>query len=210
MEYSKLKSNKKNKRTVARSGSGVRRDFYPTSPSKVLVANGGILSNSTGAISLLNGIAPGFTIDGRLGRVVTLKQIKLDVQALVTPVTGVDQYNRFLVVYDHQPNGAALTILQVLNSVNVISARNFDNSARFEVLCDELHHLNASAEPDSNISFKVKIRRPLQTVFNSGTAGTIADIATGSLYVISIGSEVAGGTAGSVYFTATMPFISKV
>ena len=34
--------------------------------------------------------------------------------------------------------------------------------------------------------------------FNAGDAGTVADITTGSLYFLVVGSEAAGATAGTV------------
>ena len=42
----------------------------------------------------------------------------------------------------------------------------------------------------------IKFRRPIVTEYNAGVAGTIADIATNSLYLITIGQQNAGLTAG--------------
>jgi len=63
---------------------------------------------------------------------------------------------------------------------------------------DKKFQLNASGESGSERMFKFYRRLAHPVTFNSGDAGTVADITTGSLYLIYIGSIAAGATAGSI------------
>jgi hypothetical protein len=175
---------------------------------KVLTPQLSLNADTVGAIALANGIAPGFDIAGRLGRLVTMKSILVDIEDFVTAATGMDQYHRTLLVYDRQTNGAALAITDVLTSVNVLAPYNFGNSARFVILYDQVHYLNATTEPGSGLHYKIRIRRPLDVVFNAGVAGTVADIQSGSLYLIAIGNVGVGVAAGAVVSQFTVKFHS--
>jgi hypothetical protein len=159
--------------------------------------------DTTGALNLLNGVVPGTAVNERLGRAIELESLELHLQDTVTGGTGVDQFHRILIVADRQPNGAALAITDVLDSVSVVSPINLANRARFTILWDEFHHLNATAEAGSQKAFYLsKSMKNLRVIFNSGVAGTIADIATNSVYILTIGSVGAGATAGSCTYRA--------
>jgi hypothetical protein len=152
--------------------------------------------NTTGVLVLLNGLAPGTAINQRLGQRTHFTSGALDVNSSVTATTGTDQFSRFLVVLDHQPNGAAPAITDVLTAVGVIAPINLSNRNRFVVVVDKKFHLNASAEPGSQKSFHCRMPA-FVTTYNTGTAGTIADITSNSLYFIGIGDNAAGVTAAS-------------
>lgn len=127
----------------------------------------------------------------------------------VTAATGVDQVQRVLVVRDKQPNGAALTFLGVLNSVSTTALTNMANSSRFDVLLDRAFPLNASAEPGSIRRWMVELPLGFRQSFNLGVAGTVADIVTNSLYLMLVGSEAAGVTAGSMAYTSRVLFTDE-
>jgi hypothetical protein len=152
--------------------------------------------NTTGSLTLLNGLTPGTAINQRFGQRVHFTSGALDVNSSVTATTGTDQFSRFLVVIDRQPNGAAPVITDVLTAVSVIAPINLSNRNRFIVVADRKFHLNASAEPGSQRSFHLGMPA-FVTNFNTGTAGTIADISTNSMYFIAIGDNAAGVTAAS-------------
>jgi len=170
---------------------------------------GAYTANTTGAIQLLNGIARGDDINERIGRQVILKSIEMHVVNYVTPTTGIDQTQRILVVYDSQTNATALTILQVLNFVTTISLKNLENRKRFSILLDKLINLNASGESGSKVCWKWYKKLNHETTFNNGDAATVADITTGSLYLISIGSEAAGATAGGTEMQCRIRYTDK-
>lgn len=167
---------------------------------KSVDVNGNLDVDTTGALVLLNGIARGDDISERTGRKVTLRSIQLSLKSNVIGGTGVDQINRLMLVLDNQTNAAALTILQVLNTVNPLSMKNLENRSRFIILMDRVFPLNATAESGSMAINKYYKKVNIPVVFNSGDAGTVADIVTGSLYLIAVGDAAAGVTAAKVYY----------
>jgi len=154
--------------------------------------------DSAGSLALLNGLVPGTGATERIGQKITIRSLELRAYNYVTPATGEDQLHRMLIVLDRQTNAAALTIAGVLQSANVYSPRNLQNRKRFKILYDKMFNLNAAAEPGSRRALKMymKLRRPIIADYNTGNAGTVADIVTNSLYLINLGTNPAGVTAG--------------
>jgi hypothetical protein len=177
---------------------------------KALTMNVGVVSDTTGGVQLLNGIALGTALDQRLGREVRCGLLRGNLLSYVTAATGVDQIHRILLVWDKQPNGAALAILDVLDATTVYAQQNIANTSRFKILWDVFHALNASAEPGSLKAIEVSIPIKKVAIYNSGGAGTVADIATGSLYLISLGNIAPGATAGGVAGTLRLTFSTDV
>jgi hypothetical protein len=153
--------------------------------------------DTTGAIQLLNGIEPGTALNQRVGRQITMVKLQYHLQSIVTAATGIDQFHRLLVVLDKQPNGVALAINSVLDGGST-SQYNLSNQHRFVILYDKRFYLNASGEAGSGIVLDGTIGLSAVVQYNSGIAGTVADIATNSLYLIALGNVVAGATAGSL------------
>lgn len=172
-----------------------------------------VLSTATcdtaSAVALLNGIARGDEINERTGREVTMKSIQFTYTATVTTGTGTDQRQRVLLVYDRQTNGAALTAAQVLNAADTLSPRNLENRRRFKILYDRTHTLNASGETGSAVTRRFFRRLAHPVTFNSGDAGTVADITTGSLYLVVVGSNAAGVTAGAVAYSSRIRYVDN-
>jgi len=162
--------------------------------------------DTSAQVRLLNGIARGDEINERVGREVTLRSIQFNYTPHVTSVTGGDQQHRVLLVYDRQTNATALTAAQVLLTADTIAPRNLENRKRFKILFDRTVALNASGEPGSSVTrrFYRKLRHPVS--FNAGDAGTVADIVTGSLYLIVIGTTAPGVAAGAVFFAARIRY----
>lgn len=162
--------------------------------------------DQTGAVTLVNGIARGDEINERNGRELTMRSIQFNARAYATSGTGSDQIGRVLIVYDRQTNAAALTGAQVLASFDTNSPRNLENRRRFKILKDWRFPINAAGESGSHrvLQFYRRLRHPV--TFNSGDAGTVADITTGSIYVLSIGTNVAGATAGSLVGTCRIRY----
>ncbi len=156
------------------------------------VVGSGTISQ-TPTVVLLNGIARGDDIGERTGREVDLRSI----QASITLNTGnVAQQHRVVIVYDRQTNASAATMAQVLNAVNIRAARNLENRKRFSILFDKTYILTAAAIGTSNtkhINWYRHLRHP--ETFNSGDAGTVADITTGSIYLMVYGTVAPGGGA---------------
>lgn len=169
-------------------------------------AFGGTAVNTTGAIALLNGCVAGADIGNRIGRQMELRSIQLQCINSVTASTGVDQVHRVLLVYDRQSNGGAPAFNDVLNGATIVDFRNLANRKRFKILMDKKIQLSASSESGSREVWQYyrKLRHPVQ--YNGGSAGTIADIQTGSLYIMMIGQEAPGATAGDMKYVTRVRF----
>ena len=172
------------------------------------VDTAGVIAMNTapGVVVLLNGIARGDDINQRNGREVTMKSIQFTHQ---TSGGAADSFCRFLIVYDRQSNGAALTAAMVLNLADVVSPRNLENRKRFKILHDRLYTVETAANPMSLKcgKFYRRLRHPI--TFNTGNAGTVADIATGSLYLIALGSNAAGGNASQFSYTCRIRYLDN-
>jgi len=165
------------------------------------------VSTATGtSVNLLNGIARGDEINERIGREVTMRSIQVKGNCHVTAGTGVDQIHRVMIIYDRQTNAAALTAAQVLVAVGVDQPRNLENRKRFKILFDRSFALNASGKPGSYRTWQFYRRLAHPVTFNAGDAGTVADITTGSLYFVTIGTELAGATAGQTTYSCRIRY----
>lgn len=159
-------------------------------------------SNTATSVALLNGIARGDEINERNGREVIMKSVQLNLQIFATAVTGVGSVCRVLLVYDRQTNAAALTAALVLQAATTLAGRSLENRRRFKIMMDRTYAVPSRiAATVSGPEFIVdkfyrRLRHPI--TFNAGDAGTVADITTGSLYLICIGTEAAGATDGAI------------
>jgi hypothetical protein len=149
------------------------------------------------AVTLLNGLGKGTDLNQRVGQTVRNLSLEFHCNNAVTAATGIDQSHRVIVVWDKQPNGAALTYADVMDG-GTTGLQDYNQIARFNILLDKLIYLNATGEAGSARVWSKKIVLNRLTHFNAGNAGTIADIVTGSIYIIASGSAGAGATAGGI------------
>lgn len=164
--------------------------------------------NVTPSMTLLNGLAPGTSASTRIGMKVDFRSIEMKGRLLTTPGTGVEQVIRAMIVLDRQPNGVAPTaITDILVGASTITPRNLANRKRFKILWDKILPMGATSVSTGTPTSRVlklykKFKKPITTEYNTGVAGTIADISTNSLYFITYGSVAAGDTDvnGSLYF----------
>ena len=158
-------------------------------------------SDQTGVITCINALTPGTGASQRIGMKVAVRSLEFKGQVRVTIATGVDQVQRYAVIIDRQCNGTGPVAMTDFWAANVYySLRNLANRKRFKTVWDRMYSLNAAAEPDSQrcVKFYIKFRRPLIVEFNTGVAGTVADIVSNGLFFISSGQAPAGATAGSI------------
>lgn len=162
--------------------------------------SGTLAVNSTGAVLLLNGIEQGTTPSTRIGSILRMQKLQFQLEGAVTSGTGVDQWHRYMLVYDRQTNGSALTGALVLTAFDTRSFQLLENRDRFQVLYDHKIALNAYGESGSHkpVSGQVSLNLPVVYIAGAGTIDTIADIKTGSLYFLCVGTLAAGATAGAV------------
>lgn len=161
--------------------------------------------NTTGTIALVNGCARGDDINARIGREIVMRSVQIEIDAQSTDTTGIAQEGRILLVYDRQANGAAPTFANVLAATGAslpISPRNLENRRRFKILMDKKFVLGPQGATTTalggqsvkHFKFYRRLRHPV--TFNSGNAGTIADITSGSLYLMGCNGIAPGATDG--------------
>lgn len=160
--------------------------------------------DTTGSVTLLNGVATGTDFTDRIGRKITIKSLYLTGFIAPTDDTITHNMARIIVVYDMQTNGAAPVVTDVLKSSTSTSQINLQNRDRFRILIDKRYCV-AKVDNTATQTFsgapsmhKVQIykRLNLETLFG-GTAATVGSIQTGSIYLITIGSAAAN--AGSSF-----------
>lgn len=163
--------------------------------------------NTTYSVALLNGIATGDDIASRDGRRVTMRSVQIRAINYVDSGTGIDQVHRVLLVQDKQTNGAALTVGDVIDSASygVLANRNMSGRERFVVLMDKTFDLSEVASEKSKISWEFYRKLSLPVIYNN-TGSAVTDIASGSLYLLFLGTVAAGGQAGSCFWNCRIRF----
>jgi len=153
------------------------------------------------AANLLNGMANGNDASTRIGRKVTLRSLLFKYScSMVTAGTG-GACIRFLIVYDKQSNAAAPTITDVLLQNEFLSPNNLSNRDRFVTLVDEVTAPISAAGEQATCGIVYKVLN-LEQMFNAGSAGTIADITMGSIYLfVAQSGNIAGGAPTIAYKT---------
>lgn len=173
----KPKTYRKSKTNIARTvnkiiNKDVEYHFKDVAPSVSLSA--------TGTLTLLNGLTTGDTDQTRQGKKVTVKSIQL---GGTVSTTTEDTVVRAMLVYDKQANGDAPSILDILTAKEPGAFKNLDNRKRFIILMDRVIPLSLN-EGASVRKVEYYKRHNLPVIYNQGTAGTISDISTGSIYLI--------------------------
>ena len=120
---------------------------------------------------------------------------------------------RILLVKDTNPNGVLPTITDILQVdttsalVDPLSFINMNNRDRFTILMDKMHQFGSLSTAYGGAGQPAVIQNALgsttwtgkkykkcnhEVVFNGTSTGAIADIASGALYLVFIGSESVG------------------
>jgi len=168
--------------------------------------------STTGTFTLLAVPTPGTDMTGRIGRKIVLKSCFIRghigteasrntaIDDVIVPATMV----RMILLVDCQPNGSVPSTTDLLKESTPTSQLNLDNRDRFKILLDKqwvfdpLYFNNnatfalASASRQQ-VAFKKYKKLGVETIFNSGSAGTIADITSGALYMFWVGNQSAIG-----------------
>lgn len=159
-----------------------------------------------GSFLLVNGIVPGAAGYQRVGRKISMNSLAIRgwvyfAQAGAAPTFD---FLRMLVVYDRQPNGALPALADILldctsagaTATESTSNVNLNNADRFKILKEQVWATPGAAaaaaysgiNENTPLEFKIYLKlNGLETHYNNGVAGTIADITTGALYLITVG-----------------------
>jgi len=142
-------------------------------------------------------MALGTSYATRIGKRILIKSIDFRMSMRrEDPTTTTTEYARICLVYDRQTNGVAPVWSDIfeIGAGNIVTAhRNLVNSGRFYMLYDKAFAfggVNSGGQYPIIETYFKRVNMPVY--YNGGTAGTVADISTGSLYLIKIGTSIAG------------------
>lgn len=184
-----------------------------------------VLSNySGGNMYLLNGMdiatmAGSGTAYGnnyRTGNEIFMTGINVDFTLVNLAATGSEC--RVLLVYDRQPNGYAPTLATLLETSPSSSAFHYNSPLkvetmdRYQVLYDEIFALPSVATgADAHRTILMKLHHPTQYM-EGANAATVADIQTGSLYLIAFESDynTAPNADVQIEYAATLTFMNSL
>lgn len=155
--------------------------------------------NTTGSVTLLNGVAVGDDNTTRDGRQVLIKNVQVRGSLIPSDGTVLGTKCRVLLVWDNAASGSAATIAQILTAVNSNCFPLLDNAQRFTILKDwswtagpydaSTSLALISSTSQANIEWFKTIGCVTQY---SGTGATIASIQNGALYLVTVGDQAAG------------------
>lgn len=175
----------------------------------VSVSAGDITSSAR--VTLLSGVAQGTDYTNRIGRKIMFKSMLLRWVGLPKVVaSGSDPDGdvvRILCVQDLQSNGSAITASDVLQTASVIAPMNLNNRDRFKVLFDKTVTTNAwqySAGSAINGGspggkFFKKYKRLFGPQIFGNTSGGFADITSGAIWLLEIGTQATVSIQGQWY-----------
>lgn len=149
---------------------------------------------ATSQYNLLNGMQLGTTTGTRVGRRILMKRLLMRMYTICGSAAGVDTFAaRVTIVYDRAPNAAAPTDAMLFETAQQLTSPvNLDNAWRFQVIMDDTFTWCAIGGSDM-YTINKDIPLELETIYNSGNAGTVADITHGSLYLV---TSQSGTTTG--------------
>jgi len=179
------------------------RDLGPTTSALTFAS---AAWTTPGATFLLNGLAPDSTATGRIGRKVVMKSLLLRAEMRMATTSSQGGYGRYLVVYDRQANTNPPAVTDVLLYDGMQSPMNLSNKDRFKIVAEGYFTpLSVQGEfVSQGVEVYKKLNLPVQ--FNAGTAGTIGDIVTGSLYVLFAQNGSIGTANPSVVWTSRVRY----
>lgn len=173
----------------------------PIEQNYIDIAQASYVADTTGSVTLLNGVAQGDDNTNRHGRQATFKSISIKglLQPVDTSTATQGSYCRLLIVWDAAPNGVAPVITDLLVASTACSHNNLNNRARFKILADEQYAIGgidqtatqAVATSPCVVAINRYVKLPNVVTTYSGTGATIASIQQGAIWMFTIGSIAA-------------------
>ncbi len=171
---------------------GEKKFFDVTSTLATIVSTGTIVEDS------LNHITQGTGESQRVGRVAWVKSMHVRGVFIIDnglSVSGVNRHDSVRCIWylDRQCNGATATVAQILDSADINSHLNLENSSRFHILKEIL--IGISSGPgagdiggansnfvgsETPFKFNLKFKSPIKIEFN-GADGTIDEIRSNNI-----------------------------
>lgn len=152
-------------------------------------------ADTTGSVALLNGIAVGSAATQRRGRKVCLTEVH--VTGRLRPVSDSFKRSRcdIMLVWDKQPGAAVPSMTDLLTESLSGAPKNLDYRERFKFLRKEYFVLGGDSQASSAKDPSVVLIDIHEPIFNcsiyKGDNNLIGDIATGALYLVTVGDQAA-------------------
>jgi len=162
----------------------------------------------TNTVTALNTCVTGDDFTNRDGRKITMKSLKL--QACVSSFPGATECGqvRMVVVYDKQTNGAAPSGSDVFASNDALDFNNLNNRERFVTLLSCIVPYQNASSNGSSVIVEKYVKLNLPTIYNATNGGTVADIVSGGLFLLTAARSVpSGGTLPSIVWKARVRFL---
>lgn len=170
---------------------------------KAIVNSGNATASAGGSLILLNGCALGTDIDDRIGRLFTNRSLASKF-FIENDDTSAGAMARVLYFIDKSPDGTAPAVTDLLRSADIRAHRNLDNRKRFIILSDSVYLVDDASNHYKYDNYYRKLN--LGTVCNAGTAGTIADINEGALYLLVLGETQNATNYPTIYYSTVVRY----
>jgi len=202
LKAASVKMQRSSRISSVRSRGPVVRSRGPSETGFVDLAVATYVCDVSGSITLLATIAQGASINQRIGKKCRLVSIQSHGN-FVAGTTGTVSDACALIVYDKKPREALPAITDILVTANSRSFNNDAGSDRFVVLRRyDYEAIGNSTTPATGleaITFDHFVPlRDLPVQFAAAGTGAIGDIEEGALYLVTVGSTVAGTTSANL------------
>lgn len=180
-----------------RSGPGLRSGGWvnPSSRGELkyldfTIGNGAYAISGAGTLQCINLCIQGADAINRIGRQIRIKSIYYRNNVYSSPTMTSTGQIRTMIVLDKEPNGVAMTAVQLLVSDQLGSLNLLDNRSRFKVIHDRVQTIAGIASTTSQGGTPTSVHEEyykkcdILVQYNGVNGGTIADIATNSLWFI--------------------------
>lgn len=142
--------------------------------------------STTENFQLLNGLTLGDTAVTREGQSIKCTSIYVRFYMTMSALSTATLI-RIIIVMDKQPNAATMTSAQLLqNNGNVLSPLLIDYGSRFKIFLDKMFRLDTNK---LNLTFKYFKKLRFHTKYNTGNAGTSADITKNAFYIMMVSDQ---------------------
>lgn len=166
--------------------------------------------DTTGLVTLINGVIQGTDFNQRVGRQFNMKSILVRIRTVSGATTTVPLVCRWMLVYDSQTNGVLPAITDILNSISTTSTGNLSNRDRFQIIWDKTFVPPTQVSDTAGVTqfawFQRKFRKCNYQVINGGVAATVASVQTGGLYFVTLGDLAAGAASPQAVVTTRVRF----
>jgi len=157
-------------------------------------------ADTTGSVTLLNGVAIGDENTQRDGKQITVKSVQINGIARPETTSNGALLGRVMIVWDNAANGALAAAGDILETVNSTSFPDVNNSQRFTILSDTkfalgVYNTTATSAVGDQTAKLISVYKKLNSVTQySGTTNGIASIQNGALLLLCVGNAAYGAT----------------